>query len=123
MVDADRSGSSLEGLIADEDDVAIAAITVAELLVGVHLADQAHRSARQQFVGDLTTVVPVVDYDQAVASSHAELLAVVRQQGRPRGAHDLIIAATARATRREIVSADRSAYADLLGLAVRSRRP
>ena len=40
LVDADRSGSSLEDLIADEDEVAVAAITIAELLVGVHLADR-----------------------------------------------------------------------------------
>lgn len=102
--------------------MAVAAITVAELLVGVHLADEAHRSARQQFVDDITEVVPIVDYDGAVASSHAELLAVVRRQGRPRGAHTLIIAATARATQREIVSADISAYSNLPGIVVRSHR-
>jgi tRNA(fMet)-specific endonuclease VapC len=123
LVDADRSRSSLEDLIADGDDVAIAAITFAELLVGVHLADQAHRTARLQFVYDLSDAVPIVDYDQAVASSHAELLAVVRHQGRPRAAYDLIIAATARATQGEIVSADRSAYADLPRLVVRTHRP
>ncbi|HET6874338.1 MAG TPA: PIN domain-containing protein [Acidimicrobiales bacterium] len=122
LVDADRSGSTLVDLIADDDDVAIAAITVAELLVGVHLADDAHRSSRQQFVDDVTQVIPIVLYDEAIASFHAELLAAVRRQGRPRGAHDLIIAATARASQREIVSADRSAYADLPGIAVRSPR-
>lgn len=122
-MDADRSGSTLEDLIADDDEVAIAAITVAELLVGVHLADEAHRSARQQFVHDVTSVIPIVDYDEAVASSHAELLAAIRRQGRPRGAHDLIIAATARAFQREIVSADMSAYDNLPGIVIRSHRP
>jgi tRNA(fMet)-specific endonuclease VapC len=121
-VDADRSGSSLEDLIADEDEVAVAAITVAELLVGVHLADRRHRRARQQFVDDITTVIAIVDYDAAVAASHAELLVTVRRQGRARGAHDLIIAATAKATQREVVSADGSAYDDLPGIAVRSHR-
>ncbi len=107
-------------MIADDDDAAIAAITVAELLVGVHLADDAHRPDRQAFVDDVIDVVPIVDYDEAVASSHAELLAFVRRQGRPRGAHDLIIAATAKATQREVVSADSSAYSDLPGVIVRS---
>lgn len=109
-------------MIADDDDAAIAAITVAELLVGVHLADDAHRSDRQAFVDDVIDVVPIVDYDKAVASSHAELLAFVRRQGRPRGAHDLIIAATAKATQREVMSADSSAYGDLPGVVVRSHR-
>ena len=121
-MDADRTRSSLEDLIADDDEVAIAAITVAELLVGVQLADDTHRGARQQFVDDLIEVIPVVDYDVSVALSHAELLVAVRRQGRPRGAHDLIIAATAKATQREVLSADRTAYDDLPGITVRSHR-
>jgi len=123
LVDADRSGSSIEDLIADEDEVAIAAITIAELLVGVQLADGSHRAARQGFVDDVIDVIPIVDYDATIATSHAELLVAVRRQGRPRGAHDLIIAATAKATQREVVSADSSAYDDLPGIAVRSHRP
>ncbi|MCL6092067.1 MAG: PIN domain-containing protein [Actinobacteria bacterium] len=122
LVDADRSGSALDELIANDDDAAIAAITVAELLVGAHLADDMHRLARQAFVDDIIDSVPIVDYDQAVASSHAELLVVARRQGRPRGAHDLIIAATAKATQREVVSADSSAYHELPGVVVRSHR-
>ncbi len=88
----------------------------------MHLADDIHRPDRQAFVDDVIDVVPIVDYDQAVASSHAELLVVVRRQGRPRGAHDLIVAATAKATRREVVSADSTAYRDLPGVVVRSQR-
>ena len=71
---------------------------------------------------DVIDVIPILDYDQAVASSHAELLVVVRRQGRPRGAHDLIVAATAKATQREVVSADNTAYRDLPGVVVRSQR-
>jgi len=121
-VDADRSGTGLEDLIADDDEVAVAAITIAELLVGVHLADRRHRSARTSFVDDITDVIPIVNYDAVVAASHADLLVAVRRQGRPRGAHDLIIASTAKATQREIVSADRSAYDGLPGITVRSHR-
>lgn len=91
-------------MIADDDDTTIAAIAVAELLVGVHLADDAHRPARQAFVDDVIRVAPIVDYDEAVAFSHAELLSFVRRQGRPRGAHDLIVVATAKATHREVIS-------------------
>ncbi|HVA07541.1 MAG TPA: PIN domain-containing protein [Acidimicrobiales bacterium] len=122
LVDADRSGTGLEDLIADDDEVAVAAITIAELLVGVHLADRRHRSARTSFVDDITDVIPIVNYDAVVAASHADLLVAVRRQGRPRGAHDLIIASTAKATQREIVSADRSAYDGLPGITVRSHR-
>ena len=110
-------------MVLDADEVAIAAITLAELLVRVHLADRRHRSSRQRFVDDIMGVIPVIDYDASVATSHAELLVAARRQGRQRGAHDLIIAATAKATQREVVSADRSAYEGLPGVLVRSHRP
>ena len=122
LVDADRAKVSLDDLIADDDEVAISAITVAELLVGVLLADTAHRVDRQQFVDDVRVSIPIVEYDTTIAAAHAELLVAVRRQGRPRGAHDLIIAATATATQREVVTADRSAYEELPDVTVRSHR-
>jgi tRNA(fMet)-specific endonuclease VapC len=122
-VDADRTGASLDELIDDDDEVAVAAVTIAELMVGVLLADAAHRPARQQFLDEVKVVIPIVGYDAMVAASHAELLVAVRRQGRRRGAHDLIIAATANASQREVVSADTSAYEDLPGVALRPHRP
>ena len=122
LVDADRAKVSLDDLIADDDEVAIAAITVAELLVGVLLADTAHRVDRQQFVDDVRVSIPIVEYDTTIAAAHAELLVAVRRQGRPRGARDLSIAATATATQREVVTADRSAYEELPDVTVRSHR-
>jgi len=122
LVDADRAGAPFDEVIGDNDEVAVAAITIAELLVGVELADVAHRAARQQFVDIVKKVMPVIDYDTTIASSHAQLLVVTRRQGRPRGAHDLIIAATASATQREVVSADPSAFGDLPGVSLRPYR-
>lgn len=119
LIDAERAGRSLNRTIADEDDVAIAAITAAELLVGVELADASHRAARFAFVRSVLDTVPVEDYDIDVSRAHAVLLAHVRRSGRPRGAHDLIIAATALARDRSIVSADAAAFADLPGVSIR----
>lgn len=119
LVSAERNARRLDRLIADNDDVAIAAITAAELLVGVELADEDRRAPRAQFVQDVLDTVPVEDYDVAVATEHARLLAHVRRTGRPRGAHDLIIAATALARDRVVVSADATAFDGLPG--VRSR--
>jgi tRNA(fMet)-specific endonuclease VapC len=109
-------------VIADEDDVAIAAITVAELRVGSLLASGRARTERKAFITDVLAAVPVVDYDLEVAEAHAELLAEVRRQGKPRGAHDLLIAATAKASRRTVVTADAKAFANLGGLEVRHHR-
>ena len=121
LVEADRGGD-LDHLVGDDEDVAIAAITVAELLVGVLLSDRRRRPARQAFVDDIVAHVPVLDYDLDVAGAHAELLAEVRRQGRPRGAHDLVIAATAKSSSRTVVTADASAFEQLSGVDVRSHR-
>ncbi len=112
----------MDRLIGDEDDVAIAAVTAAELLVGVELADGRRRERRRRYVEELLETVPVEDYDLEVARSHATLLAHVRREGRPRGAHDLIVAATALARDRVVVTTDAAGFAGLPGLEVRAPR-
>lgn len=120
LVAAERAGSSLDAVVADEDDVAIAAITVAELLVGVELASARHRQRRQLFVERILESVPVEIYDLGVARAHAALLAHTRRVGEQRGAHDLVIAATAVARDRTVVSADALAFDRLPGLRLRA---
>jgi tRNA(fMet)-specific endonuclease VapC len=107
-------------VIADEDDVAISAVTAAELLVGVEMATPRRRERRRQFVDAVLGAIPVEDYDLAVARAHARLLAEVSREGRPRGAHDLIIAATAVSTNRVVVTDDDSGFVGLSGVEVRS---
>jgi tRNA(fMet)-specific endonuclease VapC len=119
LVDAERSGRRLDRLIADEDDAAIAAVMAAELLVGVELADDTRRPARASFVRSVLDTVPIEDYDVQVARVHATLLAHARRTDRPRGAHDLIVAATAAARDRLVVSTDTRAFADLPGVPIR----
>lgn len=123
LVDAERgSADGLEALIGDEDNVAIAAITVAELTVGVEMADRSRQEARSSFVAAVLDAVSVEVYDLEVAKAHGELLAHVRRSGRPRGAHDLVIAATARARGREVLTADLAGFADLPDVPVRPMR-
>jgi len=109
-------------VIADDDDVAVAAITVAELRVGALLARGRAATTRTAFVEDVLVALPVIAYDVAVAEAHARLLVEVRRRGSPRGAHDLLIAATASATGRTVVTADATAFDDLPGLDVRRHR-
>ncbi len=122
LIDAERSEEELDQLIDDDDDVAIAAVTVAELLVGVRLATARHRTRRQAYLDAVLAAIPVSDYNVNVALVHAELLAAVRKAGRPRGAHDLIIAATARSTNRTVVTADINAFEGLPGVTVAAHR-
>lgn len=120
MVDAERGGNSPGDAIDDGDDVAVAAITVAELRVGVQLAKGRRREKRRRFVEAILDAVSVEPYDLDVAAAHADLLAHVRREGTPRGAHDLIIAATARAQERQVVSSDRSGFDGLPGVSLAS---
>ncbi|MEO5679179.1 MAG: PIN domain-containing protein [Acidimicrobiales bacterium] len=117
LIAVERSRRALDGMLGDGDDVVIASITAAELLVGVHLADDARRPVRAAFVDEVLATIPTVDYDLDVARAHAELLAHTRRTGSPRGAQDLIIAATAKTTTRIVVSADVGAFVDLPGVA------
>lgn len=122
LIDAERGGQHLDLVVDDDDDIAIAAVTVAELTVGVTLSKGKTRGRRAAFLEDVLSTIPVLGYDLRVANAHAELLVAVRRQGRPRGAHDLLIAATARATGRTVLTADASAFRDLPEVSVRSHR-
>jgi len=122
LVAAERGSAGLDDVIGDADDVAIAAITAAELLVGVELADRRRRPRRAAFVEELLEVLPVEEYDLSTARTHARLLAAARRSGTPRGAHDLIIAATAVATGREVITADARGFAGLPDVVARELR-
>ena len=120
LVSAERDGiEAVERLVGDEDDVAVATITAAELLVGVEMADGKHRGTRREFVETVLEAIPVEDYDLDVAAAHAALLVHTRRAGQPRGAHDLIIAATGRARNREVLSTDVAGFSDLPGVVLR----
>jgi len=120
LVDAERGGDSLADVIDDGDDVAVAAITVAELKVGVQLAKGSRRDKRERFVAAILDAVSIEPYELDVAEAHAALLAHVRRTGTPRGAHDLIIAATARARERQVVSSDQAGFTGLPEVSIAS---
>ena len=101
---------TIDRMAYDADDLAIAAVTVAEFRVGIELADTAERAAqRSRRLALLLADLDILEYTDATATRHAQLLAQVRRSGRPRGAHDLIIAAHAAETGRAVVSLDTKA--------------
>ena len=102
----------------DDDELAIASVTVAEYRTGIEMADTADRAAeRARALAAILSAVDVLDYTQVTAANHARLLAHIRRTGTPRGAHDLTIAAHAAETGRIIVSRDAKArFGDLPGV-------
>ncbi len=119
LIEAERATLDLDALIADNDEPAVAAITIAELGVGVEIATGRRRQARRAFLEDIVASLPILGYDLEVARVHSGLLVAVGKSGRPRGAHDLIIAATAKSAGRTLVTADKRGFNDLPGVKVR----
>lgn len=93
-----------------EDELSIAAITLAEYRVGIEMADTVERAAtRSRWLDVVLAEVEILEYTRNTADHHARLLAHVRRTGAPRGAHDLIIAAHAAETGRTVISRDAKA--------------
>ncbi|MEI7794924.1 MAG: PIN domain-containing protein [Thermoleophilia bacterium] len=118
---AGHRGEGLSGLVAEhEEDVAIAAVTVAELRMGAHRGHATRAEQRGRWLDGLLTFLDVEPYDLRVAEVHARLLAQMADAGAPKGAHDLIIAATAIATDRVLVTFDHRSVDGIAGLRVRT---
>ncbi|HVW45445.1 MAG TPA: PIN domain-containing protein [Solirubrobacterales bacterium] len=119
LIEAERGEGGLLEAVEDVDDLAMSAVTVAELRVGVGLTKgRRQRENHELFIASVLDAISVEAYDVEVAEAHAQLMAHVRRAGTPRGAHDLIIAATALARDRKVVTLDRRGFADLPGVAV-----
>jgi tRNA(fMet)-specific endonuclease VapC len=117
LVTAERAGLNLGRTFGDDDDIVIAAITVAELRAGIELGHASHRASRTTFLARILESLPVEPYDLRTAEVHGQLLAHARAAGRQRGAHDTVIAATAISTQRTLVTADKAArFHELPGL-------
>jgi len=113
LIALERRRASESDVLPDDADVAISAVTASELLAGIELADDQRRAQRRELVEGLLERLDVIAFDLRVARHHAALLAATRKTGRPRGAHDLQIAATAWATARAIVTTDVDAFSGL----------
>ena len=115
--------AAIDRAALDADELAVAAVTIAEYRVGIELADTPARAAdRARALVAITSVVEVLDYTEITAACHARLIAHARISGTPRGAHDLIIAAHAVQMSRTVLTFDAKArFADLPG--VRATEP
>ena len=73
----------------------LSAVTVSELLHGVHRADDRNRGRREAFVEMILDQATTLAFDTRVARVHARLSAALAASGTPIGAHDLQIGSTA----------------------------
>lgn len=103
----------------EREPIAIAAITAAELLHGVHRAKTAaQRARREAFVEHLLAELPISPFDGVAARVHARLWAQLAARGQPIGAHDLLIAATALSLGYAVATRDERSFPRVDGLTV-----
>jgi tRNA(fMet)-specific endonuclease VapC len=102
------------------EEAAIASITVSEIVIGQFLATNAAIAERRAaFVEDVLGFIPVVDFDSAIARTHARLRADLRRRGTTIGAHDMIIAATAVNLGWDVLTLNAAEFRQVEGLGVR----
>jgi tRNA(fMet)-specific endonuclease VapC len=118
LINAERRGESLE-LAIGEEERAISAITVSELLHGVHRASGDRvRVRREAFVEHLLASIEALPVTTAVARAHASIWASLEREGNPIGAHDLWIAATAVTHGMSVATANAGEFERVPGLFV-----
>jgi predicted nucleic acid-binding protein len=98
FINFEKSGNPIDfSLWEPSQKVYISVVIVSELLIGVHRANtDERRQRRSAFVEAVISGVGVLEFTVAAARVHAEICAELARKGQMIGAHDLIIAATAR---------------------------
>jgi predicted nucleic acid-binding protein len=119
LVDVERGRLELSALVREAGDrsIAIAAITAAELLHGVHRLRTSRRRTRAEAVVEtLLSAIPVIPFDLVCARAHARLGAELARRGIGVGTHDLMIGATALARGFSVLTRDRRSFPRIPGL-------
>jgi len=123
FIDVENGRVDLNSLdsFSDYGDAYIAAITVSELLTGVHLAKSANiRIQRSAFVEGIIAKIPVLEFNEEVARCYGDLYAHFL---RPRAkastnVHDLQIAATCIAHGYAVLTSNIADYKKVPGLEI-----
>jgi predicted nucleic acid-binding protein len=122
LISYERRGLSPQELLERlTEEAAVSALTVSELLVGMHRADtDVQRTQRRTFVDQVLEIMDVLPFDLAVAETHAELWAGLARRGELIGVVDGLIAATALAHGFAVLTMNIREFAHVPNLEVRS---
>jgi len=119
LIGLERASSRLDKFILgrEGETFGISAITVSELLHGVHRADSGKRRIiRAAFVEKIIEVFAVFPFELSAARISAGIWASLAKRGRVVGAHDLIIAATCISLGFSLATLDLRDYGAIEGL-------
>ena len=114
LIALEKLGPAQDGILQPDDDVGLSPIVLAEYRVGIACAQLEYQPRMKLFLTRFLHSATLLPYDDKVLEEHVRLLIWTRRHGLPRGQHDLIIAATAAATGRTLVTFDKRAHFDEL---------
>ncbi len=121
LIGLERASSGLDQYVLGREDEAfgISAITISELLHGVHRADsEKRRIVRAAFVEKIIELFPVFPFDLTASRIYAGIWANLAKIGKVVGAHDLIIAATCISLGFSLATLDLRDYSLIEGLRI-----
>jgi predicted nucleic acid-binding protein len=120
IIQAERKAFDLDAWLRShpDEEIKLAAITVAELWRSVERASGIHRAQRQKFLQSVLTVFEVAPYTEKAAVEHARLWADVEGASQRMSPHDLMLAATAKESGAAIVTFNTKRFAAVPGLTV-----
>ncbi len=95
-------------------ELAVSAIVVAELRYGAAKSLNPAKALAAQ--DQLLSLIDTIPFDQAAADAYGHIRATLEQQGRPIGANDLLIAATALSRHMTLVTHNTSEFSRVAGL-------
>lgn len=123
LIEAERGRLDLAACVRERpgEEAFISAVSVSEILFGVHRAtDPAVRNRRTAVAEALMARFEVLGIDAAVARVHAQLKADLAARGTPVGPHDLWLAATCLLHGLTMVTGNLREFRRVPGLAVES---
>ena len=120
IIQAERKALDLDAWLRahPDEEMKLAAITVAELWHSVERATGLHRTRRQKFLQKALLAFEVVPYTEMAAVQHARLWADMDATGQRVSPHDLILAATALECGAAVVTFNERRFAGVPGLTV-----
>ena len=122
LIALERRRLGLEALrdtIPENEEVAIAAVTVSEILAGIYRAsDPVRRRTREVFLDAILDAVAVLPFDLRVARTYGRLWADLAIRGHFPGIHDAQIAATALTHGYDVLTENTSDFERVEGLGV-----
>lgn len=118
IIQAERKMLDLDAWLRahPDDEIKIAAITVAELWRSAERAVGPHRARRQEFLTRFLEVVEVAPFSERAAVEHAQLSTILESRGQRIAMQDLMLAATALECGATLVTFNTRRFAAVPGL-------